>query len=214
MANPQVFIITVKSYTGQAFSLELQPITSQKTLNMFIHKCYEYTCRAMNKISRSHHTQRVPSVWWLIQQPQIALWCELNHYACKKPLSTASEPQGQGFHTLQSTISFSTHSRGSNRRGKSAGLAWKQGGMWENVNEFPKTKRRKYPQYTSEWGCVIMCTSNLPFIPASDYSEFHFIIIVRWNEWPVGIAHNYTTLFRSILGVLSPFSSWKFINET
>ena len=23
-------------------------------------------------------------------------------------------------------------------------------GMWENVNEFPKTKRRKYPQYTSE----------------------------------------------------------------
>ena len=23
-------------------------------------------------------------------------------------------------------------------------------GMWENVNEFPKNKRRKYPKYTSE----------------------------------------------------------------
>ena len=70
---------------------------------------------------------------------------------------------------------------GPNRRGKSGGLAWKQGGMWEIgrvsmktrryvgerevkitteyekllsllcfVNEFPKTKRKKYPQYTSE----------------------------------------------------------------
>ena len=38
-----------------------------------------------------------------------------------------------------------------------------------------------------------------------DYSEFNLIIIVRGNEWPVGIAHNYTALFRSILGVLSPF---------
>ena len=28
------------------------------------------------------------------------------------------------------------------------------------VNEFPKTKRRKYPQYTSEYGCVIMRNSN------------------------------------------------------
>ena len=27
---------------------------------------------------------------------------------------------------------------GSNRRGKLGGLAWKQSGMWENVNEFPK----------------------------------------------------------------------------
>ena len=60
----------------------------------------------------------------------------------------------------------------SNRRGKSGGLAWKQSGMWEYVNKFPKTKRRKYPQYTSEWGCVIMCKSNRPFSPANDYSEF------------------------------------------
>ena len=44
--------------------------------------------------------------------------------------------------------------------------------IWENVNEFLKTKRRKYPQYTSEWGCVIMCKSNLSFIPVNDYSEF------------------------------------------
>ena len=29
------------------------------------------------------------------------------------------------------------------------------------VNEFPKTKWRKYPQYTSEQGCVIMRNSNL-----------------------------------------------------
>ena len=50
--------------------------------------------------------------------------------------------------------------------------AWKQGGMWENVNEFPKTKQWKYPQYTSEWGCVSMCKSNRSFIPANDYSEF------------------------------------------
>ena len=54
-----------------------------------------------------------------------------------------------------------------------------------------------------------MCKSNLPFIPVNDYSEF-----IRWNEWPVGIAHNYTALFRSILAVLSPFSFWKFIDET
>ena len=65
--------------------------------------------------------------------------------------------------------------RGSNKRVKSGGLAWKQGGMsimWENVDEFPKTKRRKYPQYTSEWGYVIMRKSNRPFIPANDYSDF------------------------------------------
>ena len=54
--------------------------------------------------------------------------------------------------------------RGSNRRRKSGALAWKQGGMWEIVNESPKTKRRKYPQYTSEWGCVIMRKSYRPFI--------------------------------------------------
>ena len=47
------------------------------------------------------------------------------------------------------------NSRGLNRRGKLGGLAWKQGGMCENINEFP-TKQRKNPQYTSEWGCVIM----------------------------------------------------------
>ena len=63
--------------------------------------------------------------------------------------------------------------RGSNRCGKSGGLAF---------------KRLKYPHYTSEWGCLIMRKSNQSFIPANDYSEFHFIIIVRWNEWPVGIA--------------------------
>ena len=59
-----------------------------------------------------------------------------------------------------------------------------------------------------------MHKSNWSFIPANDYSEFHLIIVVRWNEWPVGIAHNCTALCRSILGVLSPFSFWKFINET
>ena len=59
-----------------------------------------------------------------------------------------------------------------------------------------------------------MRKSNRPFIPANDYSEFHLIIIVHWNERSVGIAHNYTSLFRSILGVLSPFSFWKFINQT
>ena len=36
--------------------------------------------------------------------------------------------------------------------------------------------------------------------------KFYFIIIVRWNEWPVAFAHNYTALFRSILGVLSLFN--------
>ena len=41
------------------------------------------------------------------------------------------------------------------------------------VHEFPKTKRRKYPQYTSEKGCVIMRNSNRPFIPANDYSEIN-----------------------------------------
>ena len=46
-----------------------------------------------------------------------------------------------------------------------------------------------------------MRKSNWPFIPANDYSEFHFIIVVRWNEWPVGIADNHTSVFRSILGV-------------
>ena len=41
------------------------------------------------------------------------------------------------------------------------------------VNEFPKTKRRKYPQYASEQGCVIMRNSNWPFIPANDYNEIN-----------------------------------------
>ena len=59
-----------------------------------------------------------------------------------------------------------------------------------------------------------MRKSNRPFVTANDYSDFYFIIIVRWNEWPVGIAHNHSALFKSILGVLSPFSFWKFINET
>ena len=36
-------------------------------------------------------------------------------------------------------------SRGSNRRGKLGGLALKQGCMWENVHEFPQTKRPKVP---------------------------------------------------------------------
>ena len=57
--------------------------------------------------------------------------------------------------------------RGPIRRGKSGGLTYKQGGMWKIertkitteyekqlhllcfVDEFPITKRRKYPQYTS-----------------------------------------------------------------
>ena len=59
-----------------------------------------------------------------------------------------------------------------------------------------------------------MRKSDRRFIPVNDNSEFHLIIIVRWNEWPVGIVHNYTALFRSILGILSLFSFWKFINET
>ena len=63
-------------------------------------------------------------------------------------------------------------STGPTRRGKSGGLAWKQGGMWENVNEFPKTKPRKYPHYISERGCVSMRKSNQSFIPANDYSDF------------------------------------------
>ena len=51
-----------------------------------------------------------------------------------------------------------------------------------------------------------------PVIYSSErLSWIHFIIIVRWNEWPVGIAHNYTALFSSILGILSPFSLWKHI---
>ena len=37
----------------------------------------------------------------------------------------------------------------------------------------------------------------------------YFIIIVFWNDWPFGIAHNYTALFRSILGVLGVISLTK-----
>ena len=58
-----------------------------------------------------------------------------------------------------------------------------------------------------------MRKSNRPLIPANDYSEFHLILIVQYNKWPVEIAHNYTALFRS-MRVLSPFRFWKFINET
>ena len=73
---------------------------------------------------------------------------------------------------VPSSVSDNDTTGGPIRRGKLGGLARKQGDMRENVNEFPKTKRRKYPQYTSEWGCVIMCKSNWPFISANDYSEF------------------------------------------
>ena len=79
---------------------------------------------------------------------------------CRRPLS---------FYSFDHVVHIS---RGSNRHGKLGVLAWKQGGMWENVNEFPKTKRRNYSQYASEWWCVIMCKSKRPFIPANDYSEF------------------------------------------
>ena len=50
-----------------------------------------------------------------------------------------------------------------------------------------------------------MRNSNLPFIPANDYNEMKFIMIVRCNEWPVRFAHNYIASFRSIL----PFSFWE-----
>ena len=58
---------------------------------------------------------------------------------------------------------------------------------------------------------MIMRNSSRPFIPANEYNEMKFTIIVRWNEWPVRFAHNYTASFRSILRVLSPFSFWEFI---
>ena len=108
-----------------------------------------------------------------------------------------------------------TRPQGSNRRGKSGGLAWRQGKQEEKittvyeklvslftvlfcfcfVTEFPKTKRRKYPNIL----CVIIRNSNWPFIPANDYNEMKLTIIVRWNEWPVRFEHNYTSSFRSIL---------------
>ena len=54
--------------------------------------------------------------------------------------------------------------------------------------------------------------------PVIYFSEWlwwiYFIITVRWNEWPLGIAHNHTALFSSIMGIHSPFSFWKLINET
>ena len=57
-----------------------------------------------------------------------------------------------------------------------------------------------------------MRNSNRPFIPVNDYNEMKFTIIVRWIEWPVRFAHNYTDSFRSILRVLLPFSCWEFIH--
>ena len=44
-----------------------------------------------------------------------------------------------------------------------------------------------------------------------DWLDMH-IVDIRWNEWHVRFAHNYTSSFRSILRVLSPFSFWEFIN--
>ena len=49
-------------------------------------------------------------------------------------------------------------------------MVWKK-----NVNKFPKTKRRKYPRYTSEWGCVIMRKSNRPFIEINGRLELRII---------------------------------------
>ena len=57
-----------------------------------------------------------------------------------------------------------------------------------------------------------MRNSNWPFIPANDYNEMKFTIIVSWNECPVRFAHNYTSSFRSKLRVLSPFSFRQLIN--
>ena len=50
--------------------------------------------------------------------------------------------------------------------------------------------------------CVIMRKSTLPFIPENDYSDL--IIIVRWNEGPVGIitqpySEVYWAYFRSLV---------------
>ena len=42
---------------------------------------------------------------------------------------------------------------------------------------------------------ILMSLLHRPFIPANDNSEFHLIIIVRWNEWPVGITQPYSEVY-------------------
>ena len=55
--------------------------------------CFLNECITMNRQLRVGSTlQRVPAVGWLMLQPQITMWFQLNDYTCK---STANEP---GFH--------------------------------------------------------------------------------------------------------------------
>ena len=57
---------------------------------------YAYYYVTMNKQPHAHNTsQCVSSVWWLILQPQITLWCALNHYSWYNRQSTKSrDPLG------------------------------------------------------------------------------------------------------------------------
>ena len=48
----------------------------------------------------------------LILQPQITLWCEINHYACNKAQSTASEAQDQGIHWSAIHMDHQTQDQG------------------------------------------------------------------------------------------------------
>ena len=112
-------------------------------------------------------------------------------------------------HWFTQTAAKCATPRGPIRRGKFEGIAWKQGGMWTNVNEFPKSKRWKYPQYTSEWGCVMMCKSNRPFIPANDY---HPLKSAQWqnhNRW-----HRFvTTLACAALYVACSYNVWHYVDQ-
>ena len=71
------------------------------------------------------------------------------------------------------------------------------------------------PKYTVSWDLVYVPLCAIPTghsFQRTIIMKIKFTIIVRWNEWPVRFAHNYTASFRSILRVLSPFSFWEFIN--
>ena len=54
--------------------------------------------------------QSVSYSWWLILQPQVTLWCEFDHYACKTPRAWWVSHRARVFtkRTVGSTINYMT----------------------------------------------------------------------------------------------------------
>ena len=86
---------------------------------------YEYIT-VHKKLHAQNTLQCASSVWWLIWQPQIKLWCELNQYACKQ--IPVHRERAKGFtRQLYTGCSFNH---------QNAGTRWSKLGDWSYFRSF------------------------------------------------------------------------------